>query len=193
MNLRLIAMLVLALPMTMAGQQTTDAQNAVPQKPETVLPDAPLSQPRLSDFKWMEGHWVGTAAGTGRLEQYCSDNEGGVMMCMFRDMQEGKLVEMELTALRETAQGVEERVRHFDADLDPADPSELVMHVTSVSGNKIVLEPGDAHSNVFRATITRSGPDAFHEKVELVMAGGRPDSINAEWKRVVDTPAPAKK
>lgn len=70
----------------------------------------------IEDMKWLAGTWRGKGMG-GEVEEIWSEPQGGVMMGMFRFMQEGKLQMLEMMTLSEKDGVISLKVKHFSPDL----------------------------------------------------------------------------
>jgi hypothetical protein len=137
----------------------------------------------LNDFQWLSGHWEGLV-GTTPLEEFCSNPDRGLMMCMFRSMNAQKILALELITLQDTPDGVEERVRFFSPDLsEPESAKAMVLRVTHFAPIESVFEnsnPGGAS----KVTLTHNAPDEMTARIELLDDSGKPAVIEAHWKRV---------
>lgn len=70
----------------------------------------------IEDMKWLAGTWRGKGMG-GEVEEIWSEPQGGVMMGMFRFMQDGKLQMLEMMTLSEKDGVISLKVKHFSPDL----------------------------------------------------------------------------
>lgn len=70
----------------------------------------------IEDMKWLAGTWRGKGMG-GTVEEIWSEPQAGVMMGMFRFMQEGKLQMLELMTLSEKDGVISLKVKHFSPDM----------------------------------------------------------------------------
>lgn len=160
---------------------------------------------KLSDFTWLTGRWMG-ALGTGTAEETCSDASRGVMTCMIRYVESGKVTELEFVSLREVprfpvsglpvqeggvvkaeaaATTIEERVRFFLADLSekPGD-NGLALRLGRLSAGEIVFDNVATDGAVKHLRFIRNGTDDFTTRLEVVGADGKPGALEAKWKRV---------
>ncbi len=138
----------------------------------------------LSDFAWMAGRWVGVA-GQSETEQVCLPPSRGMMMCMFRVMSPEKVEGMEFSTLRETTDGLEERIRFYSPDLGET-PGDIgvTLQVVSYGEREIVFDNEKPDGVVRHVTVTRFGKDEFSTRIEVVNAEGKTSFIGATWKRV---------
>jgi hypothetical protein len=137
----------------------------------------------IADFAWLKGRWTGTV-GTGTTEEICSGAEAGVMICMFRAMNDGKTQGLEFITLRDAPPGVEERVRFFESDLaEEQGDNGIALHVASLSPTVIIFNNAKQVGPVKHVTITRSGDDTFSTHIELVDGAGKSSFIDAQWRR----------
>jgi len=138
----------------------------------------------LADFAWLEGKWTGTFPNPAlRAEQEWWPAKGGVMMGMFRLTDGEKLLILEFFTLREVPEGIELRLRHFDAALTPLEKGDpIILQLVS-------LEPGDAlfenrvHARPKTSRITRTGADSFTGRSEIIGDGGATSAIEVQWTR----------
>ncbi len=70
----------------------------------------------IDDMKWLAGTWRGKGMG-GEVEEIWSEPQAGVMMGMFRFVQEGKLQMLELMTLSEKEGVISLKVKHFSPDM----------------------------------------------------------------------------
>jgi hypothetical protein len=137
----------------------------------------------IADVGWLAGRWTGMA-GSESTEEICTAPARGVMTCMFRRMDGAKITGLEFITMRETATGVEERVRFFSADLTERQGDDgITMRLASVRGSQMVLENAKENGVVKQETISRQGEDSFSVHIEVVDASGKSSFIDAEWKR----------
>jgi hypothetical protein len=129
----------------------------------------------------MAGSWEGRAD-DARIEQTCSVSDPAVMVCMFRAMDAKGTQMVEFYTLRDTPNGVEERVRFFSPDLKEEPGDGLTMKLAGSSPTTFVFEnPTGTYPK--RSTLTRTSPDALHSHIELVDPQGKTSTIDAYWKR----------
>jgi hypothetical protein len=140
--------------------------------------DGASAPAKVSDLHFLGGHWEGSVD-KARIEQTCSTADPNIMVCMFQLMDEKGTQMVEFYTFRNTAAGVEERIRFYSPDLK-ADPGDgVTMMVTSVSPTTVVFEnPTGTYP-----TITRSNDNAFHNHIELVDPQGKASVIDADWKK----------
>jgi len=138
----------------------------------------------LADFAWLEGKWTGTFPNAAlRAEQEWWPAKGGLMMGMFRLMDGEKLLILEFFTLREVPEGIDLRLRHFDAALTPLEKGDpIILHLVS-------LAPGDAlfenrvHTRPKTSRITRTDPDSFTGRSEIIGDSGATSVIEVQWTR----------
>lgn len=162
----------------------TGAKEMNPATKENVKDSAPdSSRATISDVAFFSGRWTGTA-GAETVEEICTEPARGEMSCMFRSMDGKKVDGLEFIVFRESAGGVEERVRFFSSELGetPGDDG-ITMRLASVSASNLVLENANRDGVVKRITVTRRGKDQFSTHIEVVGADGKAGAIDAEWKR----------
>jgi hypothetical protein len=136
---------------------------------------------KVSDLHFLAGHWEGHVNDT-KIEQTCSISDPAVMVCMFQ-LNGNKGTEMiEFYTIRDTPAGVEERVRFYSPDLKEEPGDGLTMKLASGSATIFVFENSNGN-NPKRSTLTRTAADEFHSHIELVDAHGKPNNIDAYWKK----------
>ena len=95
-----------------------------------------------------------------------------------------KLLVLELFTLRETAEGLELRLRHFDGALTPMEKEEaLVLRLISLTENEALFE-NPVHSRPKTSRITRTGPRSFVGRSEIIGGDGKVSVIEATWQRL---------
>jgi len=137
---------------------------------------------KVSDLAFLSGHWNGQV-NSDKIEQVCSTTDPSVMVCMFRLMTEKGTQMLEFYTLRDTPNGVEERIRFFSPDLqEEAGDHGVTLRLASISADKVVFEnPNGTYPK--RTTILRKGNDEFNSHIELVDAQGKESTIDAHWAR----------
>jgi uncharacterized protein YndB with AHSA1/START domain len=137
----------------------------------------------IADFAWLGGRWIGTA-GSDTVEEICTAPARGSMTCVFRSMDATKIDGLELTTLRETGGGIEERVRFFEPDLKEQQGDDgITLRVTRVSDSEIIFDNAKVGGVVKHVMFARHGKDGFGTRIEVVDAAGKSGFIVAEWKR----------
>jgi len=137
----------------------------------------------VADVAWLAGRWAGTV-GTGTTEEICSEPVSGVMMCMFRAMNEGKVQGLEFITLRDVAPGLEERARFFGPDLsEEQGDNGVTLRLASLSPTQLVFNNAKENGIVKHITINRPGQDEFSTHIELVDGTGKTSFIDSQWKR----------
>jgi Domain of unknown function (DUF6265) len=176
---RFTALLVLCIcGMALFAQSAAQPVPDNPPVPTLMGKDA-----RVSDLAFLSGRWSGEVDGS-KIEQVCSTTDPNVMVCMFRLMSDKGTQMLEFYTFRDTANGVEERIRFFSPDLqeEPGDHG-VTLKLASVSSEKAVFEnPNGTYPK--RTTIFRKGNDEFNSHIELVDAQGKGSTIDAHWARV---------
>jgi hypothetical protein len=143
---------------------------------------ASATETKVSDLSFLAGHWEGQVD-SSRIEQVCSLTDPQVMVCIFRLMGEKGTEMLELYTLRDTVDGVEERIRFFSPDLKESPGAAVVtMKLTSFSGKQMVFE-NPTGSYPKRATLTREGDDQLNSRIELIDHQGKSSIIEAHWRR----------
>ncbi|MGO9322951.1 MAG: DUF6265 family protein [Terracidiphilus sp.] len=147
-----------------------------------TYPATAQTKASINDFAWMAGDWSASLGGN-TAERSCSKLTGGSMTCALRVIAAGKVVWLEFSALRETANGIVLDTRFFTPDLQPADPISNELVLKSATANEWVfdnpngLQPKDA-------IVTRLGNDAMRSHADLVDQQGKASVIDVSWQRV---------
>jgi hypothetical protein len=171
----LISILYLAVCVSTFAQPATAPANGT----TTASSSAPI---KVASLHFLAGHWQGHAE-QANLEQTCSISDPAVVVCMFQMMDSKGTQMVEFYTLRDTAAGVEERVRFYSPDLNEEPGDGLTMKLASASGNAYVFEnPNGTYPK--RSTLTRTADDEFHSHIELIDPQGKTSNIDAYWKRV---------
>jgi len=170
----LIGLFAMALSAAPFAQDPALAAKAASQAPSSATA-------KVSDLHFLAGHWEGHVNDT-KIEQTCSISDPAVMVCMFQ-LNGNKGTEMiEFYTIRDTPAGVEERVRFYSPDLKEEPGDGLTMKLASSSATIFVFENSNGN-NPKRSTLTRIAADEFHSHIELVDAHGKPNNIDAYWKK----------
>ena len=173
MKLR-ISLLSLALLLS----ATTVAQTAAGAAKDTP---STASTTKVSSLHFLAGHWEGHVA-DAKIEQTCSISDPSVMVCMFQLMNEKGTQMVEFYTIRDTAAGVEEKVRFFSPDLKEEPGDGLTMQLASSSESMFVFVNANG-TYPKRSTLTRTSENEFHSHIELVDAQGKASNIDAYWKK----------
>lgn len=143
----------------------------------------------LADFAWLEGEWQGRTTGGNNFvfDETWSAPRGGVMYGMFRlvdPASNDRVLVLEFFTLRETPEGLELRLRHFDTALNAWEEGDpIVLKLVAAGENRYEFE-NFVHSSPKRATMTRSGADAFALRSEIIRDDGTVTLVQVEAQRV---------
>lgn len=141
----------------------------------------PAKNAKVSDLAFLSGRWTGSVD-DAKIEQVCSTTDPDVMLCMFRLMTSKGTEMLELYTLRNTADGVTERIRFFSPDLKEEPGEGVTLRLTSLTNDKAVFEnPNGTYPK--RATLTHKSGDEFSSHIELVDSQGKESTIDAHWQR----------
>jgi hypothetical protein len=173
--------LFLSVVLVAGGAPGMRAQEALP---------APSKPPAtLADFAWLVGEWRGKLQGPRALvtEQYWAEPQAGVMMGMFRlsDPAAGnRPLILEFISFRETPEGVEMRMRHFDTALKPMEKEEpLLLLLRESDGTRFVFE-NPVNNVPKRSIVTRVGENGYTGRSEIIRESGELALIETVWERV---------
>ena len=92
---------------------------------------------KVADLHFLGGHWEGHVDKT-RIEQTCSISDPTVMVCMFQLIGEKGTQMIEFYTLRDTPDGVEERIRFYSPDLKADAGDGVTMNLVSSSPTTLV-------------------------------------------------------
>jgi hypothetical protein len=167
-----VSILYLALSAALLAQTATGAaKNAA----------TSASSTKVADLHFLGGHWEGHVDKT-RIEQTCSISDPTVMVCMFQLMGEKGTQMIEFYTLRDTPDGVEERIRFYSPDLKADSGDGVTMNLVSSSPTTLVFEnPTGTYPK--RSTLTHTTDDQFHSHIELIDGQGKSSTIDADWKK----------
>ncbi len=139
--------------------------------------------PTINDFAAFAGRWKGTTS-FGNVEMHWSEPRGGLMLGVFRLMDEGgHVVMLKLDMIRETEGGIEFRTRHFSPELTAFEEKDapIVTRCVSHHGTRFVFEP-TAEGTLKRTWLSIDGADGLLAKSELVQ-DGKTTFFQIEMKR----------
>lgn len=143
----------------------------------------------LADLGWLVGHWRGRFEGPRGLllEQHWALPQSGVMMGMFslRDPAEGnKVLLLEFISVRQTPEGVEMLLRHFDTALAPMEKEEPIRLLLRESdGTRFVFE-NPVNNVPKRSIVTRVGENGYTGRTEIIRDTGEQVLHQTTWERV---------
>jgi WD40 repeat protein len=139
----------------------------------------------LRDFAWLEGRWAGKLGNAAYvLEQEWWPAKAGVMTGMFRLTEGEKVLVLEFFTLRETPEGVELRLRHFDSALVPMEKGDaIILQLVGLDEKEARFE-NPVHSRPKTSRITRTGADSYVGRSEVIADDGKVSVIEAIWQRV---------
>ncbi len=165
---------------------TSERVSAASTRAHATLPKADLKPAKtsLAEFACLEGKWRGTLSNTTfHAEQQWWPAKAGLMTGMFRLTDGEKLLVVEFFTLRETPAGIELRLRHFDAALNPMEKGDpIILQLASAKEGEALFE-NPVHSRPKNSRITRTGPDSYVGRSEIIGEGGAVSVIEARWTR----------
>jgi len=113
----------------------------------------------IDQYAWLTGHWIGDGFG-GVSEELWSEPKGGVMLGLFRHLDEGENNFYEFITLTEEDSVVKLRLKHFNPDMKGWEEKEDFVEFPFVS-----VEEGKA---VFKGlSYELTGPDSM--KITLTL------------------------
>ncbi len=156
-------------------------------RPGTSKQNSPLGgntahSATISEFSWLQGRWT-ASLGSAQVEQYYSPVTGGVILGMFRLVAPQQAPLLEFSALRETPDGIELRLRHFDPELKPMEGSDLiVLRLSERIANRFVFE-NPVNSRPKRSILELKSATWLHTRAEIIGDSGSPSTIEVDWHR----------
>lgn len=185
----------LAAGLALAALSSSDASagRAGQASAQTRQTDAPVAGPQeapaavtVADFAWLEGRWIGEGPDGATAEIDYLAPEAGVLVGTFRLYRGDQLMVLELITLVDGEDGVELRVRHFDAELtafEAEHPLTLVLHEARDDLYRFRnVRPGEDPTS---SEIRRLGPDRHVSWSRLEHQGeGGATEIAVEYRRV---------
>ena len=139
-------------------------------------------KPTLADFDWLAGHWTADIP-AGHVDQYWAKPGADGNFGMFRLSTPEKTLVLEFFTLRDTPQGIEMRVRHFNMDLSPVEKGDsILLKLKSLSKGTAVFE-NPVNNEPKRSTMKRLTTDSFHVKTEIIHADKKTEVVELTLKR----------
>lgn len=115
----------------------------------------------IDSLEWLVGRWVGEGFG-GVVEEVWLPPSGGAMLGSFRLVSNGEPRFYEILTLSPGAEGLEMRLKHFEADLVGWEEKDEVL---SWSADYI----GNGRARFGAVTLERRGPDGLY--IGVLMSG----------------------
>jgi Domain of unknown function (DUF6265) len=144
----------------------------------------PVQSPKatLADFAWLEGRWQGVW-GPRMAEQEWVGPKAGVMLGVFRLIENDKTLVIELFTLLEKQDRIEFRFRHFTPDLHPWEQAgSTVLNLATLDPPKAMFEnPVDGQPK--RETLTRIDAATYVLRSEIVPSAGESQVTEITYHR----------
>ena len=138
---------------------------------------------KLSDFSWMEGKWEGKF-GEALVEETFMAPKAGAIPTIFRLTKDGNLLVYETSALVETTEGLELRVRHFNAKLEAMESEQpIVLKLVKFDGVRAEFE-NFIHTAPKRTIITKKSNDEMDVYSEILRKDSPPTIHKLTVRRV---------
>jgi hypothetical protein len=109
-----ISSLVLVVVLALASR--ADGQEPLTENTLKLTPGQASPRATIADMAWLAGHWTGEGLG-GRSEEIWSPPASGVMMGMYRHIEDDEAVFYEFLTLAEENGSLILRLKHFHPDL----------------------------------------------------------------------------
>lgn len=121
----------------------------------------------LADVAFMAGHWRGGSAGDVS-EEIWTGPEGDGMLGMWRYVGGGRARVFELLSIRQEAEGLMLRFRHFDGVLTAREEKDKPLAIPLVrwSAGEAVFEGTSTAGGLLRLTYRRDGADGLMATLE---------------------------
>ncbi len=175
-----VCLFAMVLASALIGYKAIHAQAAGRAQAQTPATEA---KPTIADFGWVTGRWTGLA-GSNPTEQVCSAPSNGLILCMFHEVNV-KPPSIELATLRETADGIEERVRNFAPELDGWEgAAPITLKLESYTPTESIFINANTQSPVKRVFLLHNSADQMSTRVEIVDSQGKVTYIGAKSNRV---------
>ena len=138
---------------------------------------------KLADFAWMEGKWQGQF-GEALAEESFMAPKAGAILNMLRVTKDGNLLVYETSALVETADALELRVRHFNAKLEAMESEQpIILKLVKYDGFRAEFE-NFIHNAPKHTIITRKSNDEMDVYSEILRKDGHPTIHKLTMRRV---------
>lgn len=143
---------------------------------------APAPAPSVADLAWMTGTWTGEIGGSFVEEQW-SAPAGGVMMGMYREVEDGKIGMYEFLTLEPGPEGPILWLRHFNPGLVGWEDKEgaLAFHLVAAKPGEAAFDNRDPEKPA-RLIYRREGDDRLVAVLEKVK-DGKPVSFEFVYRR----------
>jgi len=136
----------------------------------------------LANFAWLDGRWQGNW-GPRVAELTWMAPKAGAMVGVFRVIGNDKTLVIELFSLVETPDGIEYRSRHFTPSLAPWEGSgPTVLKLAGADPTRIDFENA-TDGNPKRIVFTRTGPDTYVSRSEIVSNQGDTQVTEITYRR----------
>ena len=138
---------------------------------------------KLADFAWLEGKWQGQF-GDALAEETFMAPRAGAILNVFRLIKDEKVLIYETSALVETADDLELRVRHFNAKLEAMESEQpIILKLVKYDGARAEFE-NFIHTAPKRTIITRKSNDEMDVYSEILRKEGPPTIHKLTMRRV---------
>jgi Domain of unknown function (DUF6265) len=176
--------------LTMAQQRTGANGQSNSKSSPNAAPDAtlPATDPqqvaaaKLSDFAWLEGRWHGDW-GPRMAEQTWMAPKAGMMVGLFRLVENGKPLVIELFTLVQRPDGINFYFRHFTPELVPWEKTDAtLLNLTSLDATHFEFD-NPVNGMPKHAVFTRIDADTYVARSELVPQTGDSQTIEITYHR----------
>lgn len=136
----------------------------------------------LADLAWLSGRWQGQW-GPRVVEQDWTPAKADMMVGVYRVIENGKTLVVELLAFSESPDGVEYRIRHFTPTLAPWEKSSsTVLNLVSVDTKRSVFE-NSIDGQPKHAILDRIDEDTYVSRSEIVPLEGNAQVVSITFRR----------
>ena len=128
---------------------------------------------KLEDLSWLTGSWVGNSKAV-RAEEHWTAPGGGIMLCMHRDLAEGRQATFEFLRIIQRGESI-----IFIAM--PNARNETPFPMKSIEGKKVVFENLE-HDYPQRIIYWQDKPGTLSARTEGTL-NGKPESEEFSWTK----------
>lgn len=155
----------------------------------TAVYAQPASSPAraVADAQWLVGHWAGTTASGGFVEEFWTGERDGLMTGLFRWQMSGQRWLFELLTLdaREPGDTLTLRLKHFDRLLNGQEEKHesTTLRLVERTADRLIFETKEGDATV-RVGYVRRGDDALLATFERTQPGKPGTYIDFPYRRV---------
>ena len=179
---KILAVLVLLTPFAVSAQQ----KELAPRQPAPFGGEAPavtFTKPDLSQLSWLEGQWTGSWGPRLATISWTAPH-AGVILGTLQIVENDQTLVVEFVTISQTATGLEYRLLHFTPGLASWEKSgPAVLELLSMDSKKFVFQ-NQTDGEPQQIVITRSDPDTFVDRSEILPEEGDPQATEITFHRM---------